>query len=45
MNYWKTAEQMNGRFAMIGLLAAVVNYGFTGWITGVITGCITGWIT
>ena len=32
MNYWKTAEQMNGRLAMMGLLAAVVNYGFTGWI-------------
>ena len=31
-NYWKTAEIMNGRLAMIGLLAAVVNYGFTGWI-------------
>ena len=27
MNYWKTAEQMNGRLAMMGLLAAVVNYG------------------
>ena len=22
MNYWKTAEQMNGRLAMMGLLAA-----------------------
>ena len=32
MNYWKTAEQMNGRLAMMGLLATVVNYGFTGWI-------------
>ena len=32
MNYWKTAEQMNGRLAMMGLFAAVVNYGFTGWI-------------
>ena len=31
-NYWKTAEQKNGRLAMMGLLAAVVNYGFTGWI-------------
>ena len=31
-NYWKTAEIMNGRLAMIGLLAAVVNYGLTGWI-------------
>ena len=25
-NYWKTAEIMNGRLAMMGLLAAVVNY-------------------
>ena len=32
MNYWKTAEVMNGRLAMMGLLAAVINYGFTGWI-------------
>ena len=31
-NYWKTAEIMNGRLAMMGLLAAVINYGFTGWI-------------
>jgi len=31
-NYWKTAETMNGRFSMIGLLATVVNYGLTGWI-------------
>ena len=30
--YWKEAEQTNGRLAMMGLLAAVVNYGFTGWI-------------
>ena len=30
--YWKTAELMNGRLAMIGLLASVVNNGFTGWI-------------
>ena len=32
MNYWKVAEQMNGRLAMMGLFAAVVNYGLTGWI-------------
>jgi len=32
-NYWKTAEQMNGRLAMMGLFAAVINYGFTGWIS------------
>ena len=31
-NYWKTAEQINGRLAMMGLFAAVINYGFTGWI-------------
>ena len=31
-NYWKTAEIMNGRLAMMGLLAAVINYGFTGLI-------------
>ena len=29
-NYWEIAEEMNGRLAMIGLFAAVVNYGFTG---------------
>ncbi len=31
-DYWTTAEIMNGRLAMIGLLAAFINYGFTGWI-------------
>ena len=31
-NYWKTAELINGRLAMMGLLAAVVNYGFSGSI-------------
>ena len=31
-DYWKTAELMNGRLAMMGLVAAVVNYGLTGWI-------------
>ncbi|MFL2867549.1 MAG: chlorophyll a/b-binding protein [Prochlorococcus marinus] len=31
-SYWKTAEQMNGRLAMMGFFAAVINYGFTGWI-------------
>ena len=30
--YWITAEQMNGRLAMMGFLAAVINYGLTGWI-------------
>ena len=32
VNYWENAELLNGRLAMIGLFAAVVNYGFTGWI-------------
>ncbi len=32
ISYFKTAEQMNGRLAMIGFFAAVINYGFTGWI-------------
>jgi len=31
-NYWKTAEVINGRLAMMGLFVAVVNFGFTGWI-------------
>ena len=31
--YWKNAEITNGRLAMIGLLALVVNYGLFGWIT------------
>ena len=31
-NYWKTAEIMNGRLAMMGIIAAVINYGITGWI-------------
>ena len=26
------AEKLNGRLAMIGFVAAVVNYGLTGWI-------------
>ena len=30
--YWKNAEITNGRLAMIGLLALVVNYGLFGWI-------------
>tara|TARA_B100000900_G_scaffold332541_1_gene293433 strand:+ start:472 stop:714 length:243 start_codon:yes stop_codon:yes gene_type:complete len=32
INYWKNAETTNGRLAMMGLLALVVNYGFFGWI-------------
>jgi len=31
-NYWKMAEVINGRLAMMGLFAAVINYGFTRWI-------------
>ena len=31
-NHWKNAEITNGRLAMLGLVALVVNYGFFGWI-------------
>ena len=30
--FWKNAEITNGRLAMIGFLALIVNYGFFGWI-------------
>ena len=30
--YWKNAEITNGRLAMIGFLALIINYGFLGWI-------------
>ena len=32
VDYWKNAETTNGRLAMMGLLALVVNYGLFGWI-------------
>ena len=32
INYWKNAETTNGRLAMMGFLALVVNYDLFGWI-------------
>ena len=32
IHYWKNAETTNGRLAMMGFLALVVNYGLFGWI-------------
>ena len=32
LEYWKNAENTNGRLAMMGFLALVVNYGLFGWI-------------
>ena len=30
--YWENAEITNGRLAMIGFFALIINYGFFGWI-------------
>ena len=32
IDYWKNAETTNGRLAMMGLVALVLNYGLFGWI-------------
>ena len=32
IDYWKNAETTNGRLAMMGLLALIVNYSLFGWI-------------
>ena len=31
-NYWFIAERTNGRLAMIGFMAAIINYSLFGWI-------------
>ena len=31
-SYWFIAERTNGRLAMIGLMAVIINYGLFGWI-------------
>ena len=30
--FWKNAEITNGRLAMIGFLALIINYSFFGWV-------------
>ena len=32
MDYWKNAELVNGRLAMLGLVIGTINYGLFGWI-------------
>ena len=32
LNYFQLAERTNGRMAMMGFLALIVNYGLFGWI-------------
>ncbi len=31
-SFWQNAEKTNGRLAMMGFLALVINYGLFGWI-------------
>ena len=31
-SYWFIAERTNGRLAMIGFIAVIINYGLFGWI-------------
>ena len=31
-NYWFIAERTNGRLAMIGFMAVIINYALFGWI-------------
>ena len=31
-SYWFIAERTNGRLAMIGFMAVIINYTFFGWI-------------
>ena len=31
-SYWFIAERTNGRLAMIGFMAVIINYTFLGWI-------------